>query len=211
MTTRRTEALSRQRIVTAAIEILDADGEQALTFRALAARLATGSGAIYHHVANKTELLSAATEEVVAAVSGDSIPEFALGLFDAIDAHPWAGAHLTREPGQDAMLLVYEGLGGRLPELGVPERAWFDAVTVLANYVVGAAWQNASNAVEAARRRDTDRAALLGAVAERWAARPERFPFVHRIAGALRAHDDRAQFAAGLDLILAGILSISDQ
>ncbi|MFC8528090.1 TetR/AcrR family transcriptional regulator [Nocardia sp. NPDC057227] len=211
MATRRSDALSQQRIVAAAIEILDADGEQALTFRALAARLSTGAGAIYHHVANKNELLSAATEEVVGAVPGDSILAVALGLFDAIDAHPWAGAHLTREPGQDAMLAIYESLGGRLPALGVPERAWFDAVTVLANYVVGAAWQNAANGVEAARRRDTDRAAVLGAVADRWSADPERFPFVHAIAGALRAHDDREQFAAGVDLILAGILSISDQ
>ena len=37
------------RLVRAAIEILDADGEDALTFRALAGRLATGPGAIYHH------------------------------------------------------------------------------------------------------------------------------------------------------------------
>ena len=50
---RRTDALSKERIVDAAIEILDADGENALTFRALAARLATGSGAIYQHIENK--------------------------------------------------------------------------------------------------------------------------------------------------------------
>ncbi len=34
-TERRTDALSKERIVEAAIEILDADGESALTFRAL--------------------------------------------------------------------------------------------------------------------------------------------------------------------------------
>src|SRR3984957_19530601 len=55
-TERRTDALSKQRIVDAAIEILDADGESALTFRALAARLATGAGAIYWHVADKNDL-----------------------------------------------------------------------------------------------------------------------------------------------------------
>ena len=46
-TERRTDALSKARIVEAAIKILDDEGEGALTFRALAARLATGSGAIY--------------------------------------------------------------------------------------------------------------------------------------------------------------------
>ena len=44
-------------------QILDDEGEAALTFRALSARLATGSGAIYWHVANKSELLAAATDE----------------------------------------------------------------------------------------------------------------------------------------------------
>ena len=62
---RRTDALSKERIVAAAIEILDTEGEAALTFRALAARLATGSGAIYWHVANKDELLAAATDGVI--------------------------------------------------------------------------------------------------------------------------------------------------
>ena len=41
-TERRTDALSKERIVEAAIEILDDEGEAALTFRALSARLATG-------------------------------------------------------------------------------------------------------------------------------------------------------------------------
>ncbi|GAA1139607.1 MULTISPECIES: TetR/AcrR family transcriptional regulator [Streptomyces violaceusniger group] len=64
---RRTEALSRERIVEAAVELLDTAGEGGLTFRALTERLATGPGAIYWHVANKEELLDAATDGVVAA------------------------------------------------------------------------------------------------------------------------------------------------
>src|ERR1700733_5580907 len=51
---RRTDALSRERIVEAAIGILDTAGEGGLTFRALTARLATGAGAIYWHVASKS-------------------------------------------------------------------------------------------------------------------------------------------------------------
>src|SRR5580704_10110211 len=67
-TERRADALSKERIVEAAIEILDASGESALTFRALTARLATGSGAIYWHVANKNDLLAAAADDVIARV-----------------------------------------------------------------------------------------------------------------------------------------------
>ncbi|MBI0381492.1 TetR family transcriptional regulator, partial [Streptomyces albiflaviniger] len=50
-TQRRTEALSRERIVEAAVELLDTAGEGGLTFRALTERPATGPGAIYWHVA----------------------------------------------------------------------------------------------------------------------------------------------------------------
>src|SRR5882672_2686691 len=90
---RRADALSKERIVEAAIEILDADGESALTFCALAARLATGSGAIYWHVASKNDLLAAATGDVIARVmaglAGGAEPRAAIravasGAFDAI-------------------------------------------------------------------------------------------------------------------------------
>ena len=72
---RRADALSKERIVEAAIEILDTDGEGALTFRALTARLATGSGALYWHVANKNELLTAATDDVIGRVKIDALRE----------------------------------------------------------------------------------------------------------------------------------------
>jgi hypothetical protein len=34
------------------------------------------------------------------------------------------------------------------------------------------------------------------------------YPFLRRIAGQLRDHDDRAQFMAGVDLIVAGIAGL---
>ena len=72
-TERRADALSKERIVEAAIEILDAHGESALTFRTLTARLGTGAGAIYWHVANKNDLLAATTDDVIARVMTDVV------------------------------------------------------------------------------------------------------------------------------------------
>ena len=213
---RRADALSKERIVAAAIEILDADGESALTFRALAARLATGSGAIYHHVASKGELLAAAADDVIGrvmtgAVSGpeprEAIRVLALGVFDAIDAHPWVGAQLSREPWQPAVLQVFESVGGRLPSLGVPGRAQFDCASALVNYVLGLAGQYA--AADRLLAPETDRSAFLATVAARWARLdPARYPFMRQMAGHLREHDDREQFLAGIDLILAGITAV---
>jgi AcrR family transcriptional regulator len=216
-TERRTDALSKERIVEAAIEILDTAGENALTFRALAARLATGSGAIYHHVAGKDDLLAAATDHVIARVRTDlpastppdqAIRAIALGVFDAIDAHPWVGAQLTREPWQSAVLEILEGVGGQLAALGVPPAARFDSASALVSYILGLAGQYAAGARLVTR--GTDRASFLDAVTAQWVRRdPAEYPFVHQIATQLRDHDDRAQFLAGIDLILAGIASLA--
>ena len=215
-TERRADALSKERIVEAAIEILDARGESALTFRALSARLATGAGAIYWHVANKNDLLAAATGDVIArvmtgVVSGaeprEEIRALALGAFDAIDAHPWVGAQLSREPWQSAVLQIFESFGGQLQALGVPERAQFDCASALLNYVLGLAGQYA--AATRLLPGDTDRSAFLATVAARWAQLdPAQYPFVHQVAAQLPGHDDREQFLAGIDLILAGIATI---
>ena len=90
---RREESLSRERIIEASIELLDSSGEEGLTFRALSERLATGPGAIYWHIANKNDLLTAACDSVVARTINETVivttPEAtALGLFDVIE-HPW--------------------------------------------------------------------------------------------------------------------------
>jgi AcrR family transcriptional regulator len=213
---RRTDALSRERIVEAAIEILDTDGESALTFRALTARLATGAGAIYWHVASKNELLAAATSDVIARVvtqsAGDAEPRaairaVALGVFDAIDAHPWVGTQLAGEPWQSAMLQIFESFGEQLQALGVPRRAQFDCATALLNYILGLAGQYAAGARLIPR--GTDRTAFLESVTARWAENdPAQYPFLHQVAAQLREHDDREQFLAGIDLILAGIATV---
>ncbi len=213
---RRTDALSRERIVQAAIELLDAEGESGLTFRALATHLATGAGAIYWHVANKEELLAAAVDDLVASVMStaredappaDRVRAVALGLFDAIDAHPWAGAQLSRAPWQSATLQIFERIGAQLKALGVPERKQFFVASTLVSYVLGVAGQNAANARDPAHGGDRER--FLAIAAARWSELdPVKYPFIRRVAGQLRDHDDREQFLAGIDLILAGIAAV---
>ena len=214
-TERRADALSKERIVEAAIGILDHAGEGALTFRSLAAHLATGSGAIYWHVADKDDLLAAAADQVIAAAltdvptehDGDAVHalrRIALRLFDAFSAHPWVGAQLFREPWQHAVLRILEHVGGQLQALGVPESAQFDAASALMHYIFGLAGQYAAGA--RLHPRETGQSEVIAVVAERWAQlEPAQYPFVRKVAEQLAAHDERAQFLAGIDLILAGI------
>ncbi|MEV0266226.1 TetR family transcriptional regulator [Streptomyces sp. NPDC050617] len=222
---RREEPLSRERIVEAAIELLDAAGEGGLTFRALAERLSTGPGAIYWHVSGKEELLTAAADAVVAAAVGadrvsapdagdgaaatpqEAIRALALGVFDAIDAHPWIGDDLARAPARSPMLRVFERLGRQVQALGVPHAAQFTAVSALHNYILGTGGQNAANArAHKAIEPYEDRTAFLGAAADAWAdLDPDEYPFTRGIADQMRGHDDRAEFLAGIDIIVAGI------
>jgi AcrR family transcriptional regulator len=210
---RRGEPLSRERIVEAAVELLDTAGEGGLTFRALAERLVTGPGAIYWHVADKDELLGAATDAVVTATTTattagatpqESVRALALGVFDAIAAHPWIGSQLARDPRRSPVLRVFEHLGRQVQALGVPDDALFTAASALLNYIIGVGGQNAAD--RRGHRSGADRAEVLTAVAEAWTTLdPEEYAFTRAVAGQLREHDDRAEFLAGIDLILTGI------
>ena len=210
---RREQPLSREGIVRAATELLDVSGEAGLTFRALAERLATGPGAIYWHVSGKGELLAAATEAVIAdpvfgaaagAAPREAVRALALGVFDAIDAHPWLGVQLAINPLRAPMLRIFESLGQQVRALGVPPAAEFTAVSALLNYILGVGSQNAAN--PRALGPGTGRAEFLGAAADAWAGLdPDEYPFTRSAAERLRHHDDRAEYLAGLDLILAGI------
>ena len=165
---RRADPLSHERIVAAAIALLDEGGAEALTFRTLAARLATGSGAIYWHVSDKQALLTAATDQVIAqamtreaacAAPDEAIRTLALGVFDAIGAHPWVGAQLAGDPWQYAVLRILEEVGAQVAALGVPEQARFDAATALLSFILGMAGQYAVGSARFGG--DMDRSACL--------------------------------------------------
>ena len=216
---RRTDSLSRELIIQAATELLDSGGESALTLRALTVRLHTGYGAIYHHVADKSDLLATATDDVITRVLSATVPDpdpretlrrLALGLFDAIDAHPWVGAELSRQPWRPALLDFYETIGKLLNALAVPDPARFDAAGTLVNYILGTAVQNAANARHLAGH-DTDRATFLNTTAKRWSQlNPNKYPFVHASITQLREHDDRTQFLTGLNIFLTGIATMHE-
>lgn len=209
----RPAALTRDRITEAAIELLDAHGQSGLTFRALALELETGHGAIQWHVTNKAELLTAATvgaltRALAAPTAGMSprhvIHTVALGVFDAIEAHPWLGPQLFAVPWQPAMVKLWEQIGRPLEDLGVPESALFTAVSTLVSYIVGVGSQNATNTQALTGHGSRDE--FLDAVAKRWEnLDPAEHPFVTRVAGRLRVHDDREEFLAGIDIILNGL------
>ena len=196
-----------------------------MTSRALSERLATGPGAIYHHVANKDELLGAATDAVVGAALAtessepaepgpapqDAIRALALGLFEAIEEHPWLATQistqLSRNPWRSVAPRIFESIGRQVRALGVPESAWFTATSALMHYVLGAAGLNAAGAANGRLLGPgVDRNTFLDAAATAWEELDaDDYPFTRTVADRLRTHDDRGEFLAGLDLLLTGI------
>jgi len=185
-----------------------------LTVRALTAHLSTGRGAIYHHVADKDELLATAADLVIGRVvegaggaedPKQAIRALALGIFEAIDTHPWVGAQLSRAPLQPVVLRIWKGIGSYLHELGVTGPARSNAGSALVNYILGSASQYAAGARRSSS--GADREAYLEAFAAQWA-RHDPDPIVQEAASLLREHDDRQQFLAGVDIFLAGITAV---
>ena len=213
---RREQSLSRDGIIEASIAILDSTGEDGLTFRILSERIANGPGALYWHIANKSELVTAACDAIVAATMNATlvgatpeatIRDLALAMFDAIDAHPWIGSALTRAPGELPIVRVLERIGQQVRALGVPDKEQWATVGALLNYILGVAGQNAANG-QLGRTMGVDRSDFLEVVSNAWSRLdPDRYPFTRSVAGQLRAHDDRSDFLAGIDLILHGIKS----
>lgn len=221
---RRRQVLSRERILEAAIELLDTAGEGALTVRTLTERLATGSGAIYHHVGNRNELLQAAIDTVIAdalaalprsaGTPEDEIRAVALALFDAVTEHPWLAAQLavqiTRNPWGTVTLRVFEGIGRPMLALGVPQRDWFATTSTLVHYILGATTQNAQapQGDGGTPGGEAERAEFLDAASRAWQnLDPGDYPFVRAIADQVREHDDRRQFRTGIDLVLKGVIA----
>jgi AcrR family transcriptional regulator len=107
--------LSRERVLTTAIELADREGIAALTMRRLAEELGTSAMSAYHHVANKDQLLGHMVDRVVEEMdladgAGDwkaAIKRTATSAHEVLIGHPWATPLLLAGPTVSAPRLRY--------------------------------------------------------------------------------------------------------
>jgi AcrR family transcriptional regulator len=205
---RRERGLSRERIVTAAVELADADGLGALSMARLAERLDCGTMSLYRHVANKDELVTFMLSTAPGPPPNTdptnwrgALTDWAAGLWDVYHRHPWilqaAAAAPPTDPGQLAWLDA--GLAA-LGATGLAERDKLAAVMAILHFVRGAAALD----IEASGVDSPDYAALLRRVLD-----PSRFP---ALAAALDDGvfdeidgDPLADFQSGLRQLLDGV------
>ncbi|MGK5628974.1 TetR/AcrR family transcriptional regulator [Streptomyces sp. URMC 123] len=218
---REQPALSREQIVSAALELLDAEGIEALSMRKLGTRLNAGATSLYTHVANKDELIELVVDEVHGEVEVPAAddPELwreaaarcAESLRATILAHPWLASVLggmgVTQLGPNAMRLS-EGLLNLFEATRLPPGEADLAVSAVTAYVIGMATTEAAWLTTLARSGRTERAW----VESLWPAAEEaarEHPQLRERYASLREKDPREirdeKFAYGLQRILDGI------
>jgi AcrR family transcriptional regulator len=204
--------LTRDRVVAEALAVISTDGAQALSMRALAARLGVVPGALYRHVRNKEQLYDLVLDAVLAEVDCRADPTrpwtaqvatLAHRLRAALEHHPGVAALLkVRDPVSPASLALAEAFLAPLLTAGLsgPEAAL--AFRLIYDYTLGFALADPSSPAEQ-RLRDTATRQQLEAFLRGLPA--DRFP-------ALAAHGPHAwdgdrdkRFAAGLGILLRGL------
>ena len=200
-------ALPPDRILAAALELVDEQGADALSMRSLAQRLGSGTATLYRHFANRSELVAMMVDRMIGEVDFDvdavaALPwqqactSFAQQMFDALGRHGNVASLLIGHvPMGPNALARREKILAVLLDNGFPPVVAAHAYATLSRYVLGFAIQlSGSAAVE----QDAELAAAFHELD------PARYP------ATLAAADDlpvplEEEFAYGLRLIVAGL------
>ncbi len=203
----RTGGLNLERILSAALDLVDEAGLSALTMRALAARMGTSHTSLYRHVASREELLVLLLDHVIGQVR---IPASAQGWRARGEGHARAFRetmlrHVNVVPllgngqllGPNAMRGREYGVTTLLLEGASPETA-VQAYLLVAHYTIGSLLLETGGAARTATQR--------GAMARLFAALPQdTFPVVREHRQPINEPDSDAEFDFGLATILDGV------
>ncbi|GAA3015384.1 TetR/AcrR family transcriptional regulator [Kitasatospora albolonga] len=202
----RTPLLSRERIVAAALALVDAEGLSALSTRRLATELSVSGPSLYNHFATKDELLDAVVDGVMGEVdlsmfrpSGDGGPadwrtalrDWARSYRAALAAHPNVVPVLAQGPGRRPNALrLADAVFGCLVEAGWPRGQATRIGALMRYFITGSALGSFAGGFP-------EDAALYG----------EEYPHLgeaHKLAEHRRRIDEGA-FETGLEALLDGL------
>ena len=142
------DTLTREQIVSAAIDLLDAEGLEGLNMRALGQRLGSAATAVYWHVGSKDNLIALAADQVWSEIARPdpdaagwqaAAAAMATDLYATLTRHPSDMALVSRRRPTYALMKLYPGWELMwqdedsalfLPK-GSPRRAAIDAATKL--------------------------------------------------------------------------------
>jgi AcrR family transcriptional regulator len=200
---RREHPLSTEEIVGAALELADADGLEAVTMRAVGARLGAAAMSLYRHVPNKDTLLELMADQVLSELPHpdpagrwqDEMLRFWIAFHDLLLEHPAVAFVMLDVPVAGSELAVRgEAVLATLMRGGLDDASAAEALTSLTWYTVG-------GALYAIGRGDPKHVNL----GTRLAQLPlDDFPSVRRAAPYLAADTSRENFVSGLSHLIRG-------
>jgi AcrR family transcriptional regulator len=191
-------SLTLERIVEAALRLIDSGGIAALTTRRLAADMGVGAMTLYSYVRTKEELLDRVAESALSAMV--PVPDPALGWTGNLAAAARGiRERLTERPGTLEIMLASRNVSpaslnpardhmlAPLLEAGFPPASAVEAVSAVQVYAFGFALAQRSHG-----RITEDTTAWAGSVD------PGSFPSLSRVAGQYADRFSRDAFESGL-------------
>lgn len=200
--------MPREQIVATALSILDEEGPEALSLRALAQRLESGTATLYRHFDSRADLLDEVVDRVIGEVRLDAVGvaemswqdaarALASAMFDVLCRHRNAAPLLAQHIPVGANAMVQRELAlSFLLSAGFPSALAVRSYATISRHVLGFAMQLSPRADEEhGDAQVADKARALD---------PDDFPATCAVADALPvALEDEFKF--GLDLIIAGL------
>ncbi len=145
--------LSKERVLVAAVELADRGGIEPLTIRKLAAELDAKPMTLYHHVANKEEILDGMVDRVFDEIDlppqdmewRSAVRQRSLSAREALGRHPWAIPMMeSRTSPGPATLRHHDAMLGCFRRGGLSLEMAAHAYALIDSFVYGFALQEAS-------------------------------------------------------------------
>ena len=141
------QPLSRERVFTAAVDLSDDEGIGALTMRRLAQVLGVEAMSLYHHVANKDDILGGMVEHVVAEMDlpvpgrpdwKGELRRSAVSAHEVLLRHRWAANLMLSGPGiGQARFRYMDAILGCLREAGFSAEQTDHGYHALDSHIMG--------------------------------------------------------------------------
>jgi AcrR family transcriptional regulator len=209
--------LSRERVLSGALAVADAGGVGSLTMRLLAEHLGVKPMALYHHVANKSEIIDGIVDQVFSEIelpsaSGEWRPEMtrrACSARQVLRRHPWAIPLLqSRTHPGPATLRHHDAVIGALRGAGFSLPMTAHAYALLDSYIYGFALSEASLPINGPETvAEVAESMMLQYLARDYPALTE-FSSEHVLKP---GYDFGAEFDFGLELVLDGLARLLDE
>jgi AcrR family transcriptional regulator len=212
--TQARSALTKERVLRAAVDVADRDGVDALSMRRVAADLGVVPMALYRHVANKDEMLDGMLDLVIGEIDPPrtdggwktAVRERILSARRALLRHPWASRVIeSRSEPSPVMLAYMDSMIGLFRAGGFSLDLTHHAMHAMGSRILGFAQELYDDTADPEP----------GTEAEMWAAMADVYPNIVALVQTVyhddstvvggRGCDDQLEFEFALDLLLDGL------